>query len=557
MSEPRRPDTNIATVLLQDYFHRGVFRAFVGEKQWARFESRLDRNVDETCELLARHDARATFFTLGWIAENYPEIVRRVEDAGHEIASAGYLARGVRELGPAQFREDLRRSRAALERTVRHRIVGYRAAYQWIRESDPWAWEILAEEGFLYDGSYRPPLWSLRNRSSRRQVHIRETRYGSLVEVPVSTARVAGFQFPVAGGNYLRQLPQGFTYRRYLAWRRRDAAPFVLYFHPWELDADQPVITAVGGADRIRQYRNLGTMKEILPRYLAESSWTSVRDYLGIEPEPSVPDRPLVPHNVIGRSRVRTNDAGRSGVSVVIPCYNEEDALPFLAKALGELETLAEPAYELEFVLVDDCSTDSTRAMMQSLFGANPSFKLVFHEHNRGVAGAIMTGIRQADNEVVCSMDADCSYDPLELLGMIPRLEPGVDMVTASPYHPDGFVLGVPGWRLFLSKSLSRIYHKVLRHKLWTYTSCFRVYRRSGINVDHVQHGDFRGVVEILARLDLAGGTIREYPTTLQSRIFGYSKMKTAKTIAGHLKLLRMIVAEKRRLKRSHAQVSG
>jgi glycosyltransferase involved in cell wall biosynthesis len=227
--------------------------------------------------------------------------------------------------------------------------------------------------------------------------------------------------------------------------------------------------------------------------------------------------------------------------------------LPFLSKALDELNDIGANSYAFEVVLVDDHSTDGTREKLKELFGSRDSYRLVFHEANRGVAAAILTGLRTARNEIVCSMDADCSYDPLELLNMIPQLQAGIDLVTASPYHPDGFVLGVPKWRLFLSKSLSRLYHRILHHKLWTYTSCFRVYRRSSVSGISLRYGDFRGVVEVLARVDLVGGAIREYPATLQSRIFGYSKMKTIKAIMGHIKLLAAIYAEKYRVQvRAH-----
>jgi hypothetical protein len=163
-----------------------------------------------------------------------------------------------------------------------------------------------------------------------------------------------------------------------------------------------------------------------------------------------------------------------------------------------------------------------------------------------------MTGLRRAETEVVCSMDCDCTYDPLELGAMIARLEDGVDVVTASPYHPAGHVRDVPGWRLFLSRSLSRLYRLVLHQRLHTYTSCFRVYRRSKTIGLEARHDGFLGVAELLVRHDLAGHRIVEHPTTLNVRRLGQSKMRLARTITGHLGLLATVVRERLAALRRH-----
>jgi glycosyltransferase involved in cell wall biosynthesis len=166
----------------------------------------------------------------------------------------------------------------------------------------------------------------------------------------------------------------------------------------------------------------------------------------------------------------------------------------------------------------------------------------VRHADNRGVAAGILTGIQNASTEIVCSMDCDCTYDPHELAKMIPLLESGVDMVTASPYHPQGAVRNVPEWRLALSKTLSRCYRVVLHQRLATYTSCFRVYRRSAMTGLSLRHEGFLGVAEMLGRLDLKGKRIAEYPATLEVRMLGRSKMKIVRTIAGHIGLLSRFV---------------
>lgn len=175
---------------------------------------------------------------------------------------------------------------------------------------------------------------------------------------------------------------------------------------------------------------------------------------------------------------------------------------------------------------------------MQQTFGPLPDCDLIRHQQNQGVTAAIMTGIRHARTEIICSMDCDCIYDPHELAAMIPLLGEAVDMVTASPYHPQGMVQNVPRWRLSLSRGASFLYRRALHQKLATYTICFRVYRRSTVAQLNVREKGYLGIAEMLGLLDLSGGRIVEYPATLEARMLGYSKMKVLRTIGGHLSLL-------------------
>ncbi len=235
-------------------------------------------------------------------------------------------------------------------------------------------------------------------------------------------------------------------------------------------------------------------------------------------------------------------------ISIVIPCYNEEATIGFLSRALDEVSDVSAGKFNPHYYLIDDKSSDDTVRYLRETFSDRDRYTIIELPENRGVSGAIHAGIAAANTEIVCSMDADCSYDPLELLKMIPLLNDGTSLVTASPYHPEGSVLGVPDWRLVLSRGLSGIYRCILNHKLSTYTSCFRVYRKNTVLRYTPEYGDFRGIVELLARMDIAGEKIKEFPTTLQSRIFGFSKMKTLKTIRDHIRLLFRI----QKYKRSH-----
>jgi len=275
----------VITVLLQDYFHRGVFRTLIGEKQWSRFHSRLDKNVDATLRLLDEFDTKATFFTLGWIGEKFPALIKRLAEEGHEIASAGYLARAVGEMSPEQFRQDIRRARVSLQSASGRKVIGYRCAYRYIRPREKWALSVLHEEGYVYDASCCPPIAGrdfFRLQKGARQIKVHD---GSIHEFPISTKSLLGLNLPISGGNYIRQLPHNLMLAFFEDWLRGRESPFVLYFHPWELDEEQPLISAIGPISRMKQYRNLGKLRTMLPEYFRRARFIPIRDYLGIEPE--------------------------------------------------------------------------------------------------------------------------------------------------------------------------------------------------------------------------------------------------------------------------------
>jgi dolichol-phosphate mannosyltransferase len=225
-------------------------------------------------------------------------------------------------------------------------------------------------------------------------------------------------------------------------------------------------------------------------------------------------------------------------LSVIVPCHNEADALANLKTAIEGLRSALAGSFELELLLVDDGSTDETAALMCKYFEDEPRVRILRHEPRRGIAAAIATGLQQARTEIVASLDADCTYDPLELVSMLRLLSDDVDLIVASPYHPQGGVENVPAWRLSLSRSASRLYRLVLRNKLHTYTSCVRVYRRSSVVDLPVKNSGFVGVIELVWQLDRRGGKIVEHPAVLKSRVFGQSKMRVARTALAHLRLL-------------------
>jgi len=283
-------------------------------------------------------------------------------------------------------------------------------------------------------------------------------------------------------------------------------------------------------------------MEGIVRFYLENYEFTGIADYLGL---PRTRDTKLVEITWEDEPSAVNFVEGRAAITIVIPCFNEELILPYLAKTLKNVERAIRDRYDLRFIFVDDGSVDGTWAALKQIFWDRQDCSLERHATNQGVAAAILTGIDSAETEIVCSIDCDCTYDPLQLESLLPLLTDGVDMVTGSPYHPDGEVRNVPGWRLFLSKSLSKLYGFVLYHRLATYTSCFRVYRKSSVELLHIREGGFLGVAELLGRLDLGGGRIVECPAVLEVRLLGRSKMKTVRTIFGHLRLLARLALDR------------
>lgn len=241
-----------------------------------------------------------------------------------------------------------------------------------------------------------------------------------------------------------------------------------------------------------------------------------------------------------------TIDAGAQyAVTVVVPIYNERECLDAMLESLVELEEHCGDEYDFEFLLVDDGSSDGTSQMLAERVEDRLNFRVIHHEQNQGIAAAIQTGIESATHEIVASIDADGSYDPALLGSMIPLLTAGVDVVTASPYHPLGTVEGVSAWRIGLSKIASRLYRVATGRKLFCATSCFRIYRRSTVMNCPPKDSGYVGVAELLWNVQHAGGAVVEHPATLRVRTAGQSKMKIAKAARGHLRLMGSIVKQR------------
>jgi polysaccharide deacetylase family protein (PEP-CTERM system associated) len=531
------PNNNkhLLTVLVEDYFHVGAFGDLIQQKNWQNFEPRYEKNTLKTLDLLDKFDVQATFFILGWIAEQNPKLIREIASRGHEIASRGFYHRSLSQLTPEEIRDDLQKTNRVLQDASGQKIIGYRSAEKLSYEKDEHILEILADEGFAYDASFVPTKKDEKGKRFAHQVH----KNGKVIwEFPYSTRNLGVGLLPISGGNYFRQIPYTLMRHAVRDWTDRYEDPFIFYFHVWELDPEQPKISAASRYNQIRHYRKLDKMEWIINEILELYDFCDVAEFLGLKEALGVQSSELRVQS--SEIKVQSPKSGvQSPVSIIIPCYNETEALDYLSRTLQSVEEeLSKSGFEANFIFVDDRSTDDTFDKLHQLFGKKDHVKILQHEENQGVAAGILTGIKASETEIVCSMDCDCTYDPHELVNMIPLLTDEIDMVTASPYHKKGGVRNVPEWRLFLSKGASWLYRRTLSAKLSTYTSCFRVYRRSSVIDLKVKEKGFLGVAEMLGKLDISGGKIIEYPAILDVRLFGISKMKTVRTIFGHLKLL-------------------
>ncbi len=227
--------------------------------------------------------------------------------------------------------------------------------------------------------------------------------------------------------------------------------------------------------------------------------------------------------------------------TLLIPCYNESDGIPQLCAHLRALAPQLIEDGEVEVVFVDDGSLDGTATVIhRHAHGLN--YRIVPHDRNRGLGAALRTGFASATGREIVTLDSDCTYDPMRSIDLLRLLREGYDVVTGSPYHPEGHVLGVQGWRLFLSKSLSRLYWLVLPQHLYTYTSCFRAYRTETVAHLDLQNDGFLGVTQLIVSAILRGYKVAELPATLSKRRFGQSKIRVVRVIISHLKYLSYVI---------------
>jgi polysaccharide deacetylase family protein (PEP-CTERM system associated) len=264
---------NALSVDVEDWFQVGAFEGVIGRDRWDSLERRVERNGEAVLDLFDEAGVKATFFTLGWVAERHPALIRRAAEAGHEIASHGWDHKRVFTLGEKAFREDLRRARRAIAEAAGVEPRGYRAPSFSIDSRTPWAHRVLAEEGYAYSSSVAPIVhdhygW----REAPRFAH-RPVAGSELIELPVTTVELAGRRFAAGGGGFFRLLPYALSSWAIGRVNGADGRPAVFYFHPWEIDPGQPRVAGAPLKSRLRHYSRLSAMRPKLLKLFKSHAW--------------------------------------------------------------------------------------------------------------------------------------------------------------------------------------------------------------------------------------------------------------------------------------------
>lgn len=274
--------SNALTVDVEDYFQVENFTRVISFSDWDKYESRVVKNTEKVLKILDDSGTKATFFVLGWVAEHFPELVKKIHQAGHEIASHGYAHKLIFTQTPEKFRTDLRRAKNILEDIIQKSILGYRAPTYSITHRSLWALDILAEEGFKYDSSIFPIHHDKGGIPDAKQYpyHVQNSN-GGIWEFPLSTVRILGQNVPFSGGGYFRFFPY-----RFVKWAiksiNKTGYPAILFIHPWELDPEQPRIN-VNMVSRFRHYVNLSKTEGKLIRLLNDFKFAPVKEVLGLK----------------------------------------------------------------------------------------------------------------------------------------------------------------------------------------------------------------------------------------------------------------------------------
>jgi polysaccharide deacetylase family protein (PEP-CTERM system associated) len=267
--------TNALTIDVEDYFQVSAFENTIDRSEWDSLEQRVNLNLNRILDLLEQHKTRATFFVLGWVAERYPESIRRLVGQGHELASHGYGHQRVSDLSRQEFRQDLDLSKKILENISGQRVRGYRAPSYSIGQKNIWALEVLAEAGYEYSSSIYPIRHDHYGYPDAPRFVFREEKTG-MIEIPITTVSLFNRLFPGGGGGFFRFYP--YFVSRWLLDRvnRKDGQSGIFYFHPWEIDPAQPRQQGISAKTRFRHYVNLDKTESRLKSLLQDFRWGTV-----------------------------------------------------------------------------------------------------------------------------------------------------------------------------------------------------------------------------------------------------------------------------------------
>ncbi|PSW21215.1 DUF3473 domain-containing protein [Photobacterium sanctipauli] len=267
--------TNAMTIDVEDYYHVAALSSVIKREQWGKtYPIRVEQSTQRILQLLEQHQTKATFFILGWVAQACPSLVREIAAQGHEVASHGYAHQQANKQTKDVFRDDVAKSKALIESLTGKEVIGYRAPSFSIDTSNPWAFEVLQELGFLYTSSTYPvkhDLYGVPNWP--RFMH---SRPEGILEIPIPTLTKFGRNIPIGGGGYFRFYP--YQLSRYLiqSYINETGQPYSFYFHPWEIDPNQPRVKGISRKSQFRHYLNLHKMEQRLVQLLKDFEWNSM-----------------------------------------------------------------------------------------------------------------------------------------------------------------------------------------------------------------------------------------------------------------------------------------
>jgi polysaccharide deacetylase family protein (PEP-CTERM system associated) len=269
------------TVDVEDFFHVSAFESIITPDKWQDYQPRVADNTQKLLDIFGKNDVKATFFVLGWVAERYPELIKNIHAQGHEVASHGYAHRRASEQTREEFLADVKRSKDHLEDLLGEQITGYRAPSFSIGYTNEWAFEVLVELGFKYSSSTYPVKHDLYGTPDWPRFAYQ--RPEGIVEIPIPTLKILGKQIPIGGGGYFRLYPYSIAQWLVEKYLRQEKQPYSFYFHPWEIDPDQPRVAGASFKSRFRHYLNLNKMETRLENLLTDFKWGTMRDVYGVE----------------------------------------------------------------------------------------------------------------------------------------------------------------------------------------------------------------------------------------------------------------------------------
>jgi polysaccharide deacetylase family protein (PEP-CTERM system associated) len=275
---------NGLSVDVEEWFQVGAFERVIDKADWDGLDSRVAYNTGKVLDLFGETGVKATFFTLGWVAERHPDLIRRIVGEGHEVASHGWDHDRVFTMTADAFRADLKRARTALEDASGQRVTGYRAPSFSIDQRTPWAHQVLAEEGYAYSSSVAPLVHDHYGWADAPKYAYRPVAGSDLIELPITLADVAGRKI-TTGGGFFRLFPAAITDRAVVRANRDEHRPAVFYFHPWEVDPGQPRVARAPIKSRLRHYSRLGAMAGKLRGLVKRHDWGRVDAVVAVEAE--------------------------------------------------------------------------------------------------------------------------------------------------------------------------------------------------------------------------------------------------------------------------------